>query len=537
MSNPIAVLLVPVAILLVVASPLAAQQFPEWPVGTYSNGMPALTKVGTSSVRAVRDLDGDGHPECAVHVNDVTTGQQSWRLHSGATGSFVRTLAIHPGADWLEYAFEDVGDLDGDGVIDLVQVRKYAPSTGPPPLAPSARAISGVNGATLWTATVAVLSTAAISNVQIARIGDSDGDGVGEIAILVGPPTFIDLLNGAPATPTRLFFLSGATGAVVHVIVDGLNIVDSIAAAGDSDGDGVTDLVIGASSSAWAGTDSGGAALLSGATYQYLRFWTGSGPGERFGSGVSGAGDVDGDGLDDVIISSSGALLARVFSAADGSVLQSFPLPTAPSPFSVERIVASSGIDWNGDGVPDHVLFTPVARYLVRSGTDFAILADFFNLGRPMGDVNGDGLPEGIFVETSTVPQTVRIVARRGAQPYGSSTGGLALEWIPGAAAPTAGRLRLSGGTPLATVLLAVSLQPASGQTILGLPLLVSPAPEELVLLESPTLDATGAWECALTLEQPALHGVLLHLQAGDFGANPSTSNGLRLLFEESGAL
>ncbi|MEZ6196707.1 MAG: VCBS repeat-containing protein [Planctomycetota bacterium] len=529
--------LVLVAAVLSATSVVRGQSFPDHSLGAWSSD-PSLRISGDSPVRGIGDIDGDGFPDCAVQFSSFATGLLTWNLYSGRTGIFVRTLSSTLDAHYVDYVFEEVGDLDGDGVRDFVEVRKFDPLFTPAQDTPEARAISGANGMILWSADVADGPTYGISRVQIASIGDGDGDGVGEVVILAGNPDQFSFMNGSPAAPTRLHFLSGATGNVVNVIVDGLNIIDSIANAGDADGDGdgEDDLIIGASTSPFVGPNAGGAALLSGATYQYLRFWNGAAAGERFATGVSGAGDVNGDGLDDVIISSQGALLARVYSSADGSVLHAFPLPAATPSSAVPSIVPSAEFDWNGDGVRDHVLREPILKHHVRSGADFSVLADLGFFGKTMGDGNGDGIPEALIVDYYENPQSVRIVSHRGAEPYGVSTGGLALQWLPFAATPTAGRLRLSGGAPFASVVLAVSLQPALFQFFQGLPLYVSPAPEHLLLLESPTLGATGVWEIVLSLEQPALDGVILYLQGGAFGTSPSTSNGLQILFEESGA-
>src|SRR5690606_16831967 len=82
----------------------------------------------------------------------------------------------------------------------------------------------------------------------------------------------------------------------------------SVASAGDVDQDGVPDLIVGA----WAadgvgGLDAGEAIVFSGATFQPLFTFQGAGPQDGFGVDVAGPGDVDGDGFVDLLIGAYGA--------------------------------------------------------------------------------------------------------------------------------------------------------------------------------------------------------------------------------------
>ena len=76
----------------------------------------------------------------------------------------------------------------------------------------------------------------------------------------------------------------------------------SVSSAGDVDGDGFDDVVVGAYRDDNNGTDSGSARVFSGATGAILHTWNGDSAGDQFGWSVSGAGDVDGDGFDDVVV-------------------------------------------------------------------------------------------------------------------------------------------------------------------------------------------------------------------------------------------
>ena len=104
-------------------------------------------------------------------------------------------------------------------------------------------------------------------------------------------------------------------------------------------GDGVPDFIVGAflDDPAGGGTDAGSAYVFSGADGSLLYQRTGDTAGDGFGFSVSGAGDVNGDGKADFIVGAIGddpggltnAGSAYVFSGADGSLLYQLTGDTA----------------------------------------------------------------------------------------------------------------------------------------------------------------------------------------------------------------
>jgi hypothetical protein len=76
----------------------------------------------------------------------------------------------------------------------------------------------------------------------------------------------------------------------------------SVSGAGDVNNDGYDDLIVGAPRSDVGGTDAGQAYVYSGQTGAILWTFTGEASGDEFGYSVSAAGDVNNDGYDDVIV-------------------------------------------------------------------------------------------------------------------------------------------------------------------------------------------------------------------------------------------
>src|SRR5919108_2339697 len=123
----------------------------------------------------------------------------------------------------------------------------------------------------------------------VSELADVDGDGVG------------DFITSEPAAGGGITWVySGRTGEVIHRLPGAPNDAQgtAIADAGDTDGDGVHDIVSGASGATL--DVPGRAYLYSGATGELLHTWDGANVGDQLGYAVASAGDQDGDGNADV---------------------------------------------------------------------------------------------------------------------------------------------------------------------------------------------------------------------------------------------
>ena len=235
-------------------------------------------------------------------------------------------------------------------------------------------------------------------------LGDIDGDGASDF--IVTAPFFV---NGDGVNVGRIYIHSGADGALLasHEGNPGEQLGFSASLAGELDGDGTNDYVTGSRVRIVA---------YSGADHTVLWEFI---PPQGVGFDVDTAGDVTGDGIDDVIAGStrtavngpaSGA--AMLLDGTDGSVLWQFDGAEAID--LVGSAVGRLG-DVNADGVPDVVVGARGARKEDRgtayalSGTDGSVLYDMNPVGRraqstlPFGtyatyhaaggrDVDGDGI-------------------------------------------------------------------------------------------------------------------------------------------------
>lgn len=142
----------------------------------------------------------------------------------------------------------------------------------------------------------------------VAVVGDVDADGVDDVA--VGAPLadwVVPLIGTQFSDVGSVRVFSGADGALLHGWVGSLGHVDlfghAVCGAGDVDGDGHHDVLVGAPRADGALLPECGRALLfSGADGSLLRTWDGAQTGERFGHAVAGGGDLNGDFVVDVAI-------------------------------------------------------------------------------------------------------------------------------------------------------------------------------------------------------------------------------------------
>jgi hypothetical protein len=188
----------------------------------------------------------------------------------------------------------------------------------------------------------------------------------------------------------------------------------AISPVGDVDNDGIEDFAVGAPLSDANGTDSGEVRVYSGRSQQLIRTWVGSGSNDFFGWSIAKAGDLDADGFDDVLIGApetydwysvwtpvQGPGYAQLISGQTGAVILHV---AGPGPDSALGISVAAGGDVDGDGVADLLLGAPgwsgQGLLLVVSGASGATVRQHtggVSTGYScafLGDINNDGRPE-----------------------------------------------------------------------------------------------------------------------------------------------
>src|SRR5262245_59226158 len=270
------------------------------------DGAAGVSRVGGTSIASAGDVDGDGVPDLIVGA--PTTGDEPGeaRIFSGATGALLRLLTGNFVNDRFGISVAGTGDLDGDNLDDVV-VGAFLASPGGLTSSGQAIAFSGASGAVLWTRNGTLSGDWAGSSV--ARVGDLNGDGVEDpaVGIRLGD-------SGALFDAGRVEVLSGTAGVPI-LVVNGTalsdNLGSSLAGPGDVDGDGIPDILAGASEAGPGGlTNAGRVLLISGASGATLFEFVGAGAGDRLGFAVAGVGDVTGDGVPELFAGAPGTGLA-----------------------------------------------------------------------------------------------------------------------------------------------------------------------------------------------------------------------------------
>lgn len=337
-----------------------------------------------SSIAFAGDDDEDGHD--AVVVGASFPGRTCvWRgpLAPGAQAFAALDTCWAP-EDPRDYAGQAVDggrDVTGDGVPDLLVGAIANDEAGPE--SGKVYVIAGpYTGGSLADAELQLLGESAsdYAGMAVVLLGDVDGDGGGDL--LVGAPTNDAGGSGAG----RAYLVRGpmepgtwglgeawatVTGegpaALRHGAPAAGDGVGSVAcAAGDMNGDGLADLVLGANGNELGGNDAGAAAIFFGPVGEgdhplqdADQLWIGEVPLQYVGDAVAAAGDLDGDGLADVLVSGDTQGAGTVWVVSGPGLPGTNPIGAATLRFEGEGIGTLAGAatagagDTDGDGWAD----------------------------------------------------------------------------------------------------------------------------------------------------------------------------------------
>jgi outer membrane protein assembly factor BamB len=296
------------------------------------------------SVDAIGDVNGDGFADLAMGIQPDTSQQRvgELRVLSGRDGSVIWPLAGNPSLS--DFFFFATGDVDGDGVPDIARV-----IGGPGQFNRRLEVLSLVTGQTIYTTvpfSTAFLST--LSSNRIAGHMDVDGDGRSEV---------VALSSGTTDSNVYLINSDGTLRYTIPALALGW-IAESVAAMPDLDGDGGNDFVVGAHMPGVMG----GVFAVSGRTGRILHFSAGIRPGDVLSGAVCDAGDVDGDGIHDYAAATYLFVPTNriaLFSGADGSHIRDYAYRAGD-----DSMIGN--VDADQDGVAD--LIVGNGGYLVAPG-------------------------------------------------------------------------------------------------------------------------------------------------------------------------
>lgn len=326
------------------------------------------------------------------------------------------------GAGW---AIAADADFDGDGVFD-VAVAAPCSRIG---TAERVGRVVVYSGATRRRLLVVAGTTAGQKfGGAIAFVGDVSGDGLPEL--VVGSPGWAVTTEGGQvrngAGKVEVFSRYGTLELVKEGTYGAGNFGEAVAGVEDLDGDGVADLVVGAGNDrdAPSGDRLGAVYLLSGVDGAIVDTSLGDLRADQWGAVISAAGDVDGDGTADVLVSSNAADklasgdkieenngLVRVLAGEDFSrvIVEARGAPE-------DKLGKSSAMvgDLNTDDTPDFAAGAPgvtigfsgnAGIVELRSGSTGGLLrtlqeptpqaaANFGSAVAGLGLVNGDSTPD-----------------------------------------------------------------------------------------------------------------------------------------------
>lgn len=351
-----------------------------------------------ASVAAVGDLNSDGASEILIGVpqdgNLLFAGKGAAVLIDGATGGQLNSWAGTTDGDGFGTDVASGADVDNDGVNDFVVSAPFRSNIFQAD--GEVRVLSGADFSEIGTFN----GNASLQTLgrQVALVGDLNGDGRSEV--MAGSHTALNdrglvrvyTYNGVSFS--QLYeFQGSSTGARLGLSLDAI---------GDVNSDSVPDLLVGSAFD--------GYYIFSGADGSELRHTT-SGSEPTLGSSVASLEDITGDGVDDIAV---GALQGDIFSPGPGRVYvrngaNDATLFTADGTNNGDKFglnVASAG-DWNGDGLTDVLVSsdpaTGAAFVSILNGANGALISNL-NPDHPddelgasiagLGDLDGDGAVE-----------------------------------------------------------------------------------------------------------------------------------------------
>ena len=391
--------------------------------GFVINGINSFDKSGWS-VSSAGDINGDGFDDILIGAFDAapngSNSGESYVIFGGNApfaASFELSLLdgtngfVINGIDMLDgsgFSVSSAGDINGDGIKDILIGANNADPNGSASgetyiifgseAGFSANfelsSLDGTNGFVLNG-----INGGDESGHAVSSAGDFNGDGIDDI--LIGAPssdpdsknvageTYVVFGSDGPfAARLELSSLNGTNGFIINGIDEFDESGNSVSSAGDINGDGFDDILIGAYGAADPDGNSaaGESYVIFGSDAPFASSFdlsllngtngfviNGIDEDDASGSSVASAGDINGDGFDDILIGAPGAFGNAGYSAGESYVIYG---QSSNAVFELSSLLAVNG----GDGSAGFVI----------NGIDFGDRSGISVSSA--GDVNGDGL-------------------------------------------------------------------------------------------------------------------------------------------------
>ncbi len=418
--------------------------------------------------------------QTSAHDNDTVTivatdvaGNETEQLITVSVKIFTRGFAINGKNvnDESGHSVSTAGDVNGDGLDDLIIGALNADPSNKKLSAGKSYVVFGkIDNTTIDLSTIANGTGGFIINGEIqydrsgasvSNAGDVNGDGLDDLIVGARNAGLNDkkeigksyiIFGKIDSTAINLSAIASGTGGFV---INGENAMDysgwSVSTAGDVNGDNLDDLIVSAYGADPSGKESAGKSyVIFGKTDNTVINLSdigtggfvinGENAGDKSGWSASNAGDVNGDGLDDLIIGASkadpnGRIDAGksyiVFGKTDNTAINLSAIANGTGGFVInsERvwinwntILVSNAGDVNGDGLDDLIIGAKSAspNNKAHAGKSYVIFGKTNNTAIDLsaigtagfvingeksgdwsgvsistaGDVNGDGLDD-----------------------------------------------------------------------------------------------------------------------------------------------
>lgn len=261
------------------------------------------------------------------------------------------------------------GDVNNDGYDDILVGACLDDSYG----RNAGRAYLYFGGPNMDNIPDIVLSGSGTDNSQfgiaVSGAGDLNNDGYDDLIVAEGSAVFV--FFGGP-------HMDGNPDLMLNGSIDGGGYGPQISGAGDLNGDGFDDIIVGAPGDQSKAMNAGKAVIYLGGQVMDndsdMEIF-GNSRDERFGYSVSGAGDLNKDGFSDVIVGSIenwSGLVTILFGGKKMDAIPDIIFDESTSGTSIGMSVAGHG-DFNGDGFDDVAALAP----LIYSGYGFGKICIF----------------------------------------------------------------------------------------------------------------------------------------------------------------